>query len=629
MKNFNIFKKNVLNQLVNENIIEKKQENIKLNGAQQIVCQGIGLVPSKMTFSALHQIPNKSFAIQFEVANLNKEDGVVYHSVFAISSSVNDWVTPTNAEGRPDHSLWQKITMNQSDDLIVSASADDKIPARALTDIMPFHNKPLKRIDGGDGICIFYRQYAISGNNTVRNFDSTVGLWSDFPNGQNPSQFSQTYGGGWMGYGNFCESNFDLPLGGVICIPASAPHALLPFVSIQTITIMSVGDSILSGVASRGFIDKGVNGVGLQVVKRLNTYKRSVLHVNEARSGMKSVDFIKQAHESLINYRPDIILMEASSPNDQPSVNDIDMWQGFQRSMQFAAIASQHGAKVIIITQPPYAGKRSLRRNVESEQARIFANNLVKMSGVPYVDSDKVLGIGGGPVNYIDGMSDDSDMIHPNEQGAGALAEAVISILKEKFGIEYQENVININDDPIKLSEISIFSKNSEITSFGNIFIFNHIFPKSFKRIPVLTSHGTYLFIDEENRKMKHAKESNIKKNIFAIRINDIIYFEYVRSDGSCVGCFPKPLDPRLLVNKSNAMESFFKLLRGVSDDKTCYASFSYKGVYLSADQGGEVSISSPKISAWEKFNLIGSYEEINDINYFGNEYIDSSSGVL
>lgn len=577
---------------------------MKLWGAQQIVCQGIGLVPDKMTFSALHEIPTRSFALRFEVANFSSNENVKYHAAYAVSSSINDWVTPTNSDGKPDNLLWRHITVNGSTDIEIACSNDLSLPRRVLTDLMSFDDKPLTRIDGGQGICIFYRQFAVSGRNTVRNFDSTVGLWKDFPNGQHPGQFSQTFGGGWMAAGDFCSTNFEVPSGGAVCIAASAPHALLPSISNPTITLLSVGDSMLSGVASRGLVDRGINNVGLQVVKRLNTNARSALHVNQARSGMNSSNFIKDAYSSLRNYEPDIILMQASSPNDAPFVSENDMWKGFQRSMEFASAANRQGACVIVLTQPPYAGRGSPRDKQDIENIRKFANKLIKESCLLYVDSDEILGDGECPVTYKAGMSDDHDMVHPNETGSSALAGAVLRILNENLRIDYNRSEITISQSISPSDKSATDCIKSE--TLGDILIFKSEVPSNLSRKILYTFHGSYLYIDESDYKIKHKQSATDNTiNLFAIEFENVVHLEFIRNDGTIFGCFPRAHDPRIFVDKNNTSEAVFRAYPISGDHEQLPVSLAYHCVYFSADPNGETSLLSLKPGAWERFNIV------------------------
>jgi hypothetical protein len=101
--------------------------------------------------------------------------------------------------------------------------------------------------------------------------------------------------------------------------------------------------------------------------------------------------------------------------------------------MQFAATASAKGSKVIVVTAPPCAGVGSPNSSAVWEAPRIYANSLVKASGLPFLDCDALLGTGGDPVSFQPETT--PDLVHLNDFGAGVLAAAAASLASAAYGI--------------------------------------------------------------------------------------------------------------------------------------------------------------------------------------------------
>jgi lysophospholipase L1-like esterase len=198
---------------------------------------------------------------------------------------------------------------------------------------------------------------------------------------------------------------------------------------------MSVGDSMMCGGASLTpppHTDRGINGIGMQFVKMLGRPGRPAFHLNEAKAGMTHADSIANA-TSALPCRPDLILMLSFSANDPNYQSPAVYRAAWDRSMAFARKATDQGARIIILTYPPSNGVGAARAGQTSEAARIAANNLVRVSDYPFVDTDEIIGVGSNPVSYRSGMSDDT--IHPNNDASYRLAAAVAKVARAAYGI--------------------------------------------------------------------------------------------------------------------------------------------------------------------------------------------------
>jgi hypothetical protein len=398
---------------------------------QRLLSQGTTAgCPPGHTRSTLHQLPAGAIGVRFELANKMIDGPVTYNAVYALSASVHDWFTPINEAGAPDNAMWITVTASGSPNMTVPAANAPNQPARLLTDVMPFIRTPPGRIGGGAGICLFFRLCSTTGNLTYHDVDGTVGMWNGYHNGQHPDQFSQTFGGSWCNPANNCiGGNYDVAYQLNDLSPMLVPHAVLPMMGMPTMTIMSVGDSILSGGSSRGPVDAGINGMGLQIAKAMNRPSRPALHVNEATSGMTSIDYVANAANSLASVVPDVILLQTYSANDPDAAVQEVVWTAWQRTMQFASLAAAAGSLVVLVTSPPFCGVGSPREAGVWEAARLSANAMVRRSGMPYVDSDAILGMGSDPVGFRHGCSD--DFVHPNDLGSALLAGAALVVLSQ------------------------------------------------------------------------------------------------------------------------------------------------------------------------------------------------------
>jgi hypothetical protein len=402
---------------------------LRLSGMCRLLSQGYtaGAAPNH-TRSSLHQLPAGAIGVRFELANLMTNSPVTYNAAYALSAGVHDWFTPLNSSGTADNKLWVPVTVGGSPEMTVAAATSARQPARLLTDIMPFHAMPPARIDGGHGICLFFRLCSTAGNLTYHDVDGTVGRWDGHPNGQHPGQFSQTFGGSWGNPANNCVAGkFEVAFQQNDLSPVMVPHTIVPIMGMPTLTIMSVGDSILSGAGTRGAVDAGINGAGLQLAKMLNRPMRPVFHVNEALSGMTSADFIGNAANTLAIMPPDVILLQTWSANDPGAVTAEGVWTAWRRSMCFAADAAEAGSVVVLVTSPPFAGDGSPRAAADWEGARLQANALIEGAGLPYIGSDAIIGTGHDPVRYRLGCSD--DLVHPGELASALLASAAAAEL--------------------------------------------------------------------------------------------------------------------------------------------------------------------------------------------------------
>lgn len=577
----------------------------RLSGMQRLVSQGNAAAPGR-TFASLHQLPTGTIAVQFELANMLGDNAVTYNAVYALSAGVNDWFTPLNVIGAPDDTLWVPVTAGGSRNMTVAAAVSANQPARLLTDVMPFVTIPPVRIDGGSGICLFFRICAAAGSVTYHNFSGTVGIWNGYANGQHPGQFGQTLGGGWLSFANNCvEGSYAVPSNPRSLCAQVVPHSVLPITAMPTLTIMSVGDSILSGEASRGRVDSGINGSGLQLAKALDHPKRPALHVNEATAGMTSDDFVANAFSTLDAMVPDIILLQTYSANDPDARTQQGVWNAWQHTMTFAARAAAAGSHVILLTSPPFCGAGSFRSGDDWEAARCYANGLVKGSGLNYIDSDAILGTGRDPVSYRVDCSD--DMAHPNELGATLLASAALALLRE-HGV-----VANTAPPPLGTAEPEVAP---EAPGAHDLWGAGEPPAAGVQRFTIYTYHGTILYADLRSGRLRHGPALTVPHNLFLIPEGGLVKLLRIGDDGGHFNVRVRPEGPFAVsaTDKPLTAEDFVAALEMVASDDgrddvprgLPHRRFALRGgaFYLCAEGGGDISLNRIDRDLWETFRV-------------------------
>lgn len=571
----------------------------RMSGMQRLVSQGNAAVPD-CTLASLHQLPTGSIAVRFELANMLTDRAVAYNAAYALSAGVNDWFTPLNAAGAPDDTLWVPVTVDGSANMIVPAATSAHQPARLLTDRMPFERIPPARIDGGAGICLFFRIHATAGSATYHNFSGTVGTWNGYANGQHPGQFGQTFGGGWLNFANHCvEGGYTVPFDPRKLSALVVPHSVLPATAMPALTIMSVGDSILSGDSTRGRVDFGVNGMGLQLAKALDHPKRPVMHVNEATSGMTSANSIANALNTLDVMVPDIILLQTYSANDPDATTQQGVWTAWQRTMTLAATAVAAGSHVILVTSPPFCGTGSFREAAVWEPARCYANDLTKSAGLDVIDSDLILGTGCDPVGYKPDCCD--DWLHPNELGASLLASAALDLLRDR-GIVAAMTASRA-PTPAEVGPVPVVHD-----------LWGAAEPTAAEapRLTIHTHHGTILYADLASGRLRHGPAATVPRNVFLIPEHGLAKLSRT-GDGTEVfqvrvrpeGPFASSVDAGSLTR-----EGFAATLEIVTADDLPHAvprgGFGLRGagLFLCAEPAGDVSLNRINRDVWETFRV-------------------------
>lgn len=395
------------------------------------------------TVGSLHQIPANSIGVQFELSNYLTGSDTTYQASYAISAGVNDWAIPINASGTPDHTLWVPVTLGGSVDMVVPAAPNRSQVGRVLTDVMRFTTPPLARTDGGQGVLIFFRLCSTTNGITFFGGSGTNGTWNGSHDIQDPMQYSQTYGGGFTWSANIAVAGSLADVSSTRLIAmrhaVAVPHAVLPVLSSPCVTIMSIGDSVLDGQGSRAgkgnamtVRDQCISGVGFILSRLLDSAKCPVFHINEARSGDTSATFLGNGATSLWHHMPDVVLLQTFSANDGNPPTMAQAWTAYQGAMTLAGAAMAGGARVILVTSPPFAGPMSFRPASTWETVRVAANAWTRASGLPCLDCDLLIGTGfTNPGAYL--PMNTEDHVHPNLSGSHALAVAARALLASAY----------------------------------------------------------------------------------------------------------------------------------------------------------------------------------------------------
>jgi len=191
----------------------------------------------------------------------------------------------------------------------------------------------------------------------------------------------------------------------------------------KVITVAAVGDSITEGRGSylgEGFV--------LPAIESLSSSTTTFEYMNLGWSGQSMLTFAERAIDIMQGeFRPDILVMPAASPNDTVSTitaANITAFRG-QRS-RVAAEARRQGVALVLWTWlptntsvRPYGATDSLRTDYNAEVLAQDAKNFIVVDA-----STTVSGVvTGGQVQMLAGST--TDNIHPNDTGNGLLTPLI------------------------------------------------------------------------------------------------------------------------------------------------------------------------------------------------------------
>ena len=410
---------------------------------------------------------------------------------------------------------------------------------------------------------------------------------------------SQTFGGGWRAAGNHClPGAHDVAFNRDLLMPISVPHSVLALTAQPLRTVMSVGDSILCGEASWGAVDSGISGPGFMLARLLDDPQAPALHVNCARAGMTTADFVANAWQAIDAHTPDIVLLQTYSANDPDATSREVAWTAWCEAMRLASHARARGSCVILVTSPPFCGRASARDFQLWEETRLFANELIMASGQAYIDSDAVVGTGGGPVDYAPGCCDDG--IHPNATGSARLAAAAAAVLQvfeagSSDGAGQPEALL----DALGYSTRAVSRRLT--TSGQDLWRPPPAISSSTQLITLLTVHGTVVYADTENGRLRHGPASLVPWNLYAVMQRDSTVILCLRAESGLFSVGLGPGGPWAAGGDTTARVTELELVQAADGGEPRFG-FRAAGLYLCAEPWGDVALNRPHLGAWETF---------------------------
>jgi hypothetical protein len=334
----------------------------------------------------------------------------------APTAAVGDGVSPTNAAGQIDNSLWRQTTFNNdgADNvplgqpsgmaLSLSIPANEHTPGRPIvmfSDWMPI--SPLPRSDFGALILI--RSYA-SG---VMRYSGGLGL-------PDPA-LSRVHAGFWsVDNGTVPPWRFSpRPFNGLF-----ACYGLQYISAVLGATVVGIGDSIMQCMCSTGQL----SSFGARACTLVSTPQLPVSYFNEGYIGRRSDDYCSNGAWVIEKLKPQIALVQTWSQNDPNTQEGADI--GFARAMAVAEVALRNQCRPVLVTAAPvFAGRPELDRFRRSniERARAAAER-----GFAILDLDALWGTGAFPNAYRPEY-DSGDATHQNDAACVVAANALAKIL--------------------------------------------------------------------------------------------------------------------------------------------------------------------------------------------------------
>jgi len=344
----------------------------------------------------------------------------------APSSGAYDAITPRDAAGEPDDSLWRRASfagggIATAPDLVPPGLAP---PERAFSLVIPANTGPrgqpvrvcsdwiavdgMPRRDGGAGALLLIRAFSrghlrycgASGPPDPALGRAHAGFWTKGDPTRPPWRMAA-----------WARADQVFACHGVEIITAT-PGA----------TVVGVGDSITHCVTSTG----ALSGFGIRACARLSTAGYPVSYVNEGFTGRTSRDYIAAGLWAVETLSPRIVLIQAWSQNDRPWTA-ATAEAAFSRAMLLAdATLRRGGAPVLMTAAPVFAA------HPEAEPARQVSLALTRAqarAGWPVLDLDALWGTGDTPNAYRREF-DSGDRTHQTDAACARAGEALAELLR-------------------------------------------------------------------------------------------------------------------------------------------------------------------------------------------------------
>lgn len=338
----------------------------------------------------------------------------------ASTSALSDDHTPLNASGRPDLSLWQRVTFNnagldveplaptEGSEYALTIPANPREqgrPVMVFSDWMPLAAQP--RLDSGSSSLLLVRTYS---DGLVR-YAGSVGL---------PDQtIGRLHAGSWA-TGNQTIPPWTAPQNPDATIFAC--HGVQYISPALGATIIGIGDSIMHSTCTTGEL----SGFGIRACAMVSSPQLPIDFFNEGYPGRNSLGFCFCGVWGIEHLQPQIALIQTWSQNEPWTQDTADL--SFARAIAVADVARRNHCVPILVTAAPVFAANPVEEAYRcSNVARVRA---AAERGTNILDVDALWGTGASPNAYRPEFSA-GDQMHPNDAGCAAAAEVLASILRE------------------------------------------------------------------------------------------------------------------------------------------------------------------------------------------------------
>lgn len=351
----------------------------------------------------------------------------------APSAKINDGFTPVDASGNAV-SFTNFTTNNAGADgyvpspagsassLTVPVASASGVPALAATDWLQLAS--LVRADGENLPLLMLRGYCANNPQGPSHGINYTTNWPAVNQGRRIQVYRKA------GDCVTTPANFTAPGQG-----GSGDYIL--FAGVQTyqqgrgFNCMTLGDSLTQGY----YTTADANGFGFQACTALSTLTRPFSIINSGWQGQTTTQFIARGYIDLALLKPDIVVIETSSPNDLPSTQ-AQFNAMLARAVAFADACVRAGAVPILKTATPYPTYYSAPNDPLRQAANAVVRALGAAGSYLVLDADAAVTDGGSPLAQIQPAYRTAGSTgHINDAGHAAIATLLKPLLIAAAGV--------------------------------------------------------------------------------------------------------------------------------------------------------------------------------------------------
>jgi lysophospholipase L1-like esterase len=354
----------------------------------------------------------------------------------ALTSMIGNGYTPYNADGKPDRTLWRRVTFPGDGAWVVegppsvpsSGNPSLEFPANPregnrpvllTSDWIPLSG-PTRR--HGHGALLLVRAHAACGlryAGCVGRADGRIG----------------TVHRGFRITGPNLTTDKDQEVRRDDTVFSA--YGIEAITNEPIVTVMGVGDSIIHSSCTTG----EMSGFGVRACAMLSRPGLRFSYFNEGYPGRNSLGFIWNGDWMVRHARPEIVLIQTWSGNDTWDAAMAD--QAFERAMALAEATRRHGGQPVLVTAAPvFAGDPGAEQHRMSNVTRVRA---AAAQGMRVLDLDRIWGTGGSPNSYRKDCGS-GDGMHPSDAGCIVAAKALVPLLRDCLGLG--DDATRLDDTP-------------------------------------------------------------------------------------------------------------------------------------------------------------------------------------